>query len=209
MFVGGNMWIIATAIITLIQPKLSWEKNHPERAIWTAITLGAVEKAYKDLDTAQDTGQFCPNYAKLSKDQRIHVWGELFSSLAFYESGWNPHNDYTEATLGIDKVTGLAVMSSGLLQLSYGDVLWAKWCPFNWERDRQIRSFLTSIHDPKNNLECGIGIMAYQIRKHGRITIDKGVYWSTLRAGSQRAKIGEVVKWIQEALPFCGRSAKP
>ena len=202
------MWFIGALILAVTQPKLSWENGSAERSEWTAITLSVVEKYYKDLDSAKDAAQFCPNYYKLDKDQRINVWGELFSLLAFYESGWNPHNDYTESTLGIDRVTGQRVVSSGLLQLSYGDMLWAKWCPFNWEADTKIGSFQTSIHNPKNNLQCGIGIMAHQIRKHGLITIDKGVYWSTLRAGSQRAKIGELATKLQDALLFCGKSKK-
>lgn len=198
------MWIIAAVILALVQPKLSWENGKPERAEWTRITLEAVEKHYKDLDSAQDMGQFCPNYYKLDREQRINVWAELFSLVAFYESGWNPHADYTENTLGTDKITGQTVVSSGLLQLSYGDTLWAKWCPFDWEGDKRIKTFQTSIHSPKNNLQCGIGIMAHQIRKHKKITIDKGVYWSTLRAGSQRAKIGELATKLQAALLFCG-----
>jgi len=196
-------------LLALAQPKLSWEANHPERSEWTLIALDAVEKSYKNLHSASDMGQFCPNYYKLDKDQRITVWGELFSLLAFYESGWNPHADYTETTLGIDRVTGIPVMSSGLLQLSYGDTTWAKWCAFDWESDKHIKSFNTSIHNPKNNLQCGIGIMARQIRKYGKITLDKGVYWATLRAGSERAKVGDVAAKLQGALKFCGRSAKP
>lgn len=202
------MWIIGAIFLSLVQPKLSWENGKPERAEWTRITLEAVEKHYKDLDSTQDMGQFCPDYYKLSKDQRINVWGELFSLVAFYESGWNPHSDYTENTLGIDRVTGQRVVSSGLLQLSYGDMLWAKWCPFDWESDKHIKTFNTSIHNPKNNLQCGIGIMAHQIRKHKKIIIDKGVYWSTLRAGSQRAKIGDVTTKLQAALLFCGKPKK-
>jgi len=200
------MWFIGALLLAVTQPKLSWEINKPERSEWTTITLQTVEKYYKDLDVAQDMGQFCPNYFKLDKDQRINVWAELFSLLALYESGWNPHADYTENTLGIDKITGQMVVSSGLLQLSYGDIVWAKWCPFDWEGDKRIKTFDTSIHNPKNNLQCGIGIMAHQIRKHKKITIDKGVYWSTLRAGSQRAKTGDVATKLQATLLFCGKT---
>lgn len=203
------MFIIGAMLLALVQPQLSWEANHPERREWTAVTIEAVEKYYKDLDSAGDMAQFCPNYYKLDREQRITVWGEFFSSLAFYESGWNPHSDYTETTLGIDRVTGQRVVSSGLLQLSYGDKLWAKWCPFDWEGDVKIKSFATSIHSPKNNLQCGIGIMARQIRKTGKITLDKGVYWATLRAGSQRAKTGDVATKLQEALIFCRSSKNP
>jgi len=203
------MIIIGAMLLALAQPQLSWEEQHPERSEWTAATLAAVQKHYKDLDSVSDMEQFCPNYHKLDRDQRVNVWGELFSLLAFYESGWNPHADYTEITLGIDRVTGQRVVSSGLLQLSYGDKLWAKWCPFDWEGDLTIKSFATSIHNPKNNLQCGIGIMARQIRKTGKITLDKGVYWAALRSGSERAKVGSIATKLQGALKFCGRSAKP
>lgn len=194
------MWIIGAVLLTL-----SWETNHSERKPWTTALVEAVEQHYKELDTAQDMGQFCPNYYKLDRDQRVQIWSELFVQVAYWESGWNPHSDYTEHTLGIDRVTGQPVVSSGLLQLSYGDTLWAKWCPFNWDADKKINSFQTSIHDPKNNLGCGVGIMARQVRKTGRITLDKGVYWSTLRAGSHRAKIGDVATKLQGTLKFCGK----
>ncbi len=184
--------------------KLSWETKNPKNSEWTAVALGEVEKHLKVLDSAQDIEKFCPQYKNLDIDKRIHVWGELFSTLAMYESNWNPHCQYTEVTLGIDQVTGRPLVSEGLLQLSYTDTRWAKWCRFDWEHDQKQKTFATiTILDPKANLVCGIGIMASQIRRKGAITIDRGAYWSTLKPTHQRNKIQEITKAVRARIPQC------
>jgi hypothetical protein len=191
------------------ETKLSWEVKDQKNKEWTDITLAAIEKHYDVLNSAKDIVLFCPDYNRLDKDQRIIVWGEFISSVSFYESAWNAKCQYTETHLGIDKVTGLPVVSEGLLQLSYGDTQWAKWCQFDWESDRTKKTFNTTILNPKNNLECGIGILARQIKKYERIILDKGAYWSTLRTKAHRNKVDEVATMIKNRFKFCTSAKIP
>ena len=199
------MFTLILVAATTAQIKLSWETTNPKASEWTTITLAAVEKHLNKLNEAQDVQAFCPAYSKIDFQQRIHFWGELISTLAFYESGWHPNAQLTEAPLGIDSVTGKTVVSEGLLQLSYGDTRWAKWCAFDWEADKNDRGTRpTTILDPKANLECGIGILARQINKRKAIVLgDKRAYWSTLKEGHDNNRIERIKKVLLSRLQFC------
>lgn len=200
---GLTVFLIAVSVNA--ETKLSWEAKDPKNSEWTKIVLAAIEKKYEVLNSAEDVNTFCPRFISLGKEDRIHVWGEIFSAMAFYESSWNPKSQFTEHGLGLDSVTGLPVVSEGLLQMSYADSKWASWCHFDWEADKKEKTFNTTILNPKNNLECGVGIMARQIKKYGRITMEKGVYWSVLRIGSQRTKIDNIAKMVKNRIPACGK----
>lgn len=193
---------LLTTNIAFAQPKLSWENKKQQRAEWTTITLNAVQKNFSKLDAVQDMALFCPNYEKLQTEQKKTAWGELVAALAYYESGWNPNAQLTEIGLGADTVTGLAVVSEGLLQLSYGDTRWAKWCEFNWEADKANTDNPT-ILKPKNNLECGVGILANQIAKHGRITLAHGAYWSVLKLTHKNKRIDGIARMVKTQLEYC------
>lgn len=194
---------------TATRQALAWEEKIPNSQYWTGITLAAIQRHWTSLDGAQDIDMFCPNYKNLSLDTKQTVWGELFAALSYYESGWNPKSQYTEHDLGIDKITGKPVVSEGLLQLSYGDTQWATWCQFDWEADKNEQSYNLTILNPKNNLECGIGIMANQIRKYKHITLEKKVYWSTLRLEGQRNKIQDISKTVQTRVSACTKQKVP
>lgn len=185
-----------------LSPALSWESTKsPERREWSQIALKTVEQHFQDLDQAQDATRFCPNYLKLSRDQRINFWGQLISAMSYYESGWRPTTRFKETSLGIDPVTGDTVYSEGLLQLSYQDQRWAPWCEFRWEQDRQLSPTdpRKTIFNPAINLRCGIGILARQVRRTGRIVLFSGVYWAVLREGGRYQKINEIAALVQRA----------
>jgi len=194
--------MMLTTKIATAESILSWEAKNPKNKEWTKITLAAVEKNFNKLDKAEDMEQFCPQYKNLEKDKKIVVWGELISAMAFYESGWRTNVELTEISLGTDSVTGMVVTSQGLLQLSYGDTQWATWCDFDWEADKK------NVDDPtilraKNNLECGIGILANQVNKHKLITLSgKHAYWSVLKKDSKWKKIDSITKMVKK-LPQC------
>lgn len=193
---------LLTTNIAFAQPKLSWENKKQERGEWTTITLNAVQKNFSKLDNASDIALFCPDYEKLEQEQKKIVWGELIVALAYYESGWNPNAQLTEIGLGTDAVTHLTVVSEGLLQLSYGDTRWAKWCAFDWEADKTNTDNPT-ILKPRNNLECGVGILANQIAKHGRITLAHGAYWSVLKLTHKNKRIDGIARMVKQAAPYC------
>ena len=120
-------------------------------------------------------------------------WAYFFQALAGAEAGLNPrtrvhHTDPEVAK--IDKVTGKAVRSEGLLQLSYGDgKLYG--CDFNWEADRKLpaNSPEKTILQPRNNLECGVKILSNQIIDQHKPLFTRTSYWSTLQPGRKSYRI--------------------
>lgn len=197
--------IIAMLITNIANAEiiLSWEAKAARNKEWTKITIEAVNKQFQKLNLAEDTELFCPEYTMLDEETKKHFWAELISTMAFFESGWNPVSQLTEISLGMDSVTGKVVTSEGLLQLSYGDTKWATWCQFDWESDNKNNPMITTILDPKNNLECGIGILANQIRKHHRIVLEKHAYWSILKVKHRFQRIDAMRKMITGRIPNC------
>ena len=200
--------IVILMLITKIvnaEVVLGWETKNPNNKGWTKITVAAVEKHFQKLNLAEDTELFCPDYTFLQEETKKQFWAEFISAMAFYESGWNPYSQLTEISLGTDSVTGKVVTSEGLLQLSYGDTKWAKWCNFSWEEDNKNNPTITTILAPKNNLECGIGILSNQIKKHHKIVIEKRAYWSILKINHRYQKIDQIRKMITNRIPQCSK----
>lgn len=184
--------------------KLSWEAKNPARSEWTKVALDKIRENFDRFDSAEDVGELCPNYKNLEKEEKVWVWGELISTMAFYESGWKPTAQLQEPTLGIDRVTGGTVTSEGLLQMSYGDTKWAPFCEYDWAKDKKLGSKdpKKTIFEPKNNLECGIQVLANQIGRSKKLFLGKGAYWSVIKTNSRYQKIKEI-KTILKALPAC------
>jgi hypothetical protein len=82
---------------------LSWEKSRPQAILWSKYVYSVIEKEEPQMlaaDAALDTDLFCPRFKEMTSDQRLNFWGELFSGMAKYESGWNPTSRYIETTMG-------------------------------------------------------------------------------------------------------------
>ncbi|WP_413577685.1 murein L,D-transpeptidase catalytic domain family protein [Bdellovibrio sp. HCB290] len=185
---------------------LSWEtSSKPERKQWSQYLQTLVLNDWNTLlNGATDMNQFCPKYAKLNNNQRANVWAQLFVAMARYESAYNPLSRMHETTMGTDNVTKKPVYSEGLLQLSYQDTQWNKWCKFDWSKDKNLSSTSPkkTILDPYINLHCGVGIMAKQIASKKAIAIKSGVYWSVLKPGGKYNKLTSI-KSMVKSLPFC------
>ena len=186
---------------------LSWEKNHPERKEWSAFVSELLSaELFEAFDLAKDATRICPKYETLARDQRIAVWSELISATAYYESGWSPVSRMTETTMGTDPVTKKQVVSEGLLQLSYQDVpnygavLKYPLCRIEWQKDRSLdlTSSKKTILDPLINLECGMRILASQIKKKGNVILASGVYWAVLRDGGKYSKVPAIIGKVRQ-----------
>lgn len=199
--------VLFISLISLIasaeEYKLSWESKSKTNSEWSKIAIDSVNKNFRILDTAVDMIYFCPTYNDLTGKQKIIVWSELVSSIAYFESSWDPENELEEKSLGIDPVTGKTIKSQGLMQLSYGDSMRVKSCQFNWEQDNKNPQNTPSILQPKNNLECGITILTNQIKKHKMIVIQGGAYWSVIKKGHRFQKIDKIKERLQDQLKFC------
>lgn len=208
--VGGKSTVMPTAPVvpaTSGAPAalLSWETpDHPERTGWSRATFDAVTELFDVFDSAQDAERFCPRYKSLSKEEKVLVWSEMFSAISQFESGWEPACRTLERTMGTDPVTGRAVYSEGLLQLSYQDVTWAKYCRFDWNADKLLEPDdpNKTILQPLTNLDCGIRIMAGQIGRHGKVIVGRGAYWATIKEDRKSNRIDQIIA-MTKSLGFC------
>lgn len=157
-----------------------WEEERPEGKEWTSHVLKELDLLGTDLITVMplDYGIWCPKYQSISYHERKAFWAYLLSEMARFESGFDPSTSYTES---FTDSSGQPVVSRGLLQLSiesandYG-------CGFQTSAD---------VHDPKQNLSCGIRILNRWMKNDQRIGSKvsgswKGGarYWSVLRSTS-------------------------
>lgn len=180
---------------------ISWEKDHPERKAWTQFTKNLIGgELFETFNSAKDATVICPKYHSLTIDQKVTVWTEFISGMAKYESAWKPTSWMTEKTMGIDPITKKQVKSEGLLQLSYQDTQWAKYCHFDWSKDKKLSQDdpNKTIFDPFLNLECGLKILRTQIQKKGYVIISRGVYWAVIKEGGRYNQINNIIGMVQK-----------
>lgn len=185
---------------------LAWESaSNPQRTQWSEYLQKIILEDWNSLlPGSDDIESFCPRYNSLDNNQRANAWAQLFVAIAKYESAYNPLSRMQETTMGSDPVTGKAVYSEGLLQLSYQDIQWAKYCEFSWQADKNLSSTdpKKTILDPYKNLYCGVGIMANQIKSKGSIVVSSGVYWAVIKSGGKYQQITNI-RNIVKSLPLC------
>lgn len=180
---------------------LAWERpRYPERTKWSLHVFLIIESQLNKFNQASDANRFCPNYKNLNSLQKINFWGQLVAGITYYESGWNPLARYHESTMGIDPVTKKPVYSEGLMQLSYQDTQWAKFCEFYWDIDRYLSPTdpKKTIFDPFRNLGCGITILANQIQRKKAIVLSSGVYWSVIKENGRYQKISKIADIVKK-----------
>lgn len=174
-----------------------WETKSLNHRSWS-------EHVYDELPTLgpallaanpTDAKIFCPNYTNLSDNERKQFWAFFISSMAKFESGFDPKSAYTE---GFRDNSGRYVISRGLLQISMESSKGYR-CGFTTS---------TEIHSPTKNLSCGIKILNHWMKKDQRIASRSGLswkggarYWSVLRAG-EKSSYQSIIKWSNN-LPFC------
>lgn len=174
-----------------------WEAKSLNHKLWS-------EHIYRELPTLGpdllkinplDAKIFCPNYANLAEAERKQFWAFFISSMAKFESNFDPKEAYTE---GFTDHSGRYVVSRGLLQISLESSKGYS-CGFASEKE---------LHHPTKNLSCGIKILNHWMKKDARIASRLGLgwrggarYWSVLRVG-RKTSYQSIVKWSND-LPFC------
>lgn len=174
-----------------------WERKSLNHRSWSDHVYEQLPDLGPDLLKANplDAKIFCPNFANLSESERKQFWAFFISSMAKFESDFDPKEAYTE---GFKDNKGRYVVSRGLLQISI-------------ESSQSYRcGFKSSVemHSPTRNLSCGIRILNHWMKRDNRIASKLGLgwrggarYWSVLRAG-KKTSYQSIVKW-SNALPFC------
>lgn len=91
---GGTVVIIKDPPLTEDDELASarWEAGKPEAREWTKFTFKAIDEHGKELLKVEpaDVEEFCPNFKKLNKNKRKNFWIYLLSSIAQFESNFNP-----------------------------------------------------------------------------------------------------------------------
>lgn len=171
---------------------LAWEKGHPERRSWSQTLRDQIAEHLSTFDGASDITNFCPGYAQLPADDRVHVLATIAVGIAKFESGYDPTRHFGEPPpLGYDSI--------GLFQLSYEDGF--SWCAM----DRASKT----LEEPINNIRCAVPEMARLVAADQIIAagVDKGSarglarYWSVVREGSRHHHAA--IRGLARALPKC------
>ncbi|HPI40186.1 MAG TPA: transglycosylase SLT domain-containing protein [Pseudobdellovibrionaceae bacterium] len=177
---------------------LAWESiSSPERVLWTMELIHLVRENFFELNQAPDIDSFCPNYNDLNEDQRMNVWANIFASMAYYESGWNP----SSASVDVGSKKNKDTWSVGLLQVSVVDQV-------NYKLNYEF-SF-KDLQDPIKNLKLAVSIMAFQIKKRKKILIpqgESGTYWAVIHPGGKYDKTYHITKMTKK-MTFCQQSNK-
>lgn len=160
---------------------------------WDQIVELALPPEMLSSQVPRDVRRFCPRFNTMSEVDKRAFWAYFFQALAGAEAGLEPTTRvrHTEPEVAVkDRVTGSAVRSSGLLQLTYEDQK-RYGCDFDWEADRKLKANdpAKTILKPKNNLECGVKILDRQIIEEHKPLLSRSGYWSTLRPGGKSYRV--------------------
>ena len=178
---------------------------------WDKIVEEALPPEMLSAQVARDVRPFCPQFNAIGEADKRAFWAYFFQALAGAEAGLKPTSQvrHTEPAVAVkDEVTGVAVRSAGLLQLTYEDAK-RYGCDFNWETDRTLKANdpAKTILQPKNNLECGVKILDQQMIGQHKPLLSRTGYWSTLRPGTVSYRV--FAKQMANVPVACGMRAKP
>ena len=183
----------ATAVPTKHAPATPIDKKKAElggkvwNPEWDAIVEKAIPPEMLSHRVPRDVQRFCPRFYDMTDVDKRAFWAYFFQALAGAEAGLNPKTraHHTEPAVDVrDGVSGMYGRTEGLLQLTYEDEK-RYGCDFDWQSDRRLApgNADRTILQPKNNLECGVKILANQIIVQHHPLLYRGGYWSTLQPG--------------------------
>ena len=155
---------------------------------WDKLVELALPPEMLSRQVPRDVRRFCPRFYEMAEDDKRAFWAYFFQALAGAEAGLKPTTRvrHTETAVAVkDSVSGRAVRSEGLLQLTYEDQT-RYGCDFDWDADKTMKADdpAKTILQPKNNLECGVKILDHQIVEQHKPLLSETGYWSTLRPGN-------------------------
>jgi hypothetical protein len=173
---------------------------------WDVVVEKALPPAMLSSQVPRDVRRFCPRFYVMSEVDKRAFWAYFFQALAGAEAGLDPETRvrHTEPEVAVrDDVTGRMVRSEGLLQLTYEDQE-RYGCDFDWDADKKLppKDPAKTILQPKNNLECGVKILANQILVQHKPLLARTGYWSTLQPGTESYQV--FVKQMTNPPLACG-----
>ncbi len=155
-------------------PKGQWREEY-NAFIVEGIERFGEELLNLDQLPKEELNLLCPGFYQANPSQKKAFWALIFASIAYFESGFDPFAVYHEPPPLIED-------SYGLLQLSYVDKNQYPEC----ELDRASKN----IFDPRVNLQCGVIIMKFQLRRLKKIFPEwqRGIYWSVLSRKQEKVQ---------------------
>lgn len=180
---GGTVSQSTKTVMTDLPP-MRWD-HRPEAENWTEATLVAISTHGATLPQLEprDITDWCPGYTTATETERKAFWSGLLSSLAKYESTWQP-----EAAGGGGKWLGLLQIAPATAE-GYG-------CRATTPE---------SLFDGAANLACGVRIIASTVARDGVIADSDGGWrgiaadWTPMRKDEMRA---DMAAWTR-AQPYC------
>lgn len=166
-------------------PPMAWD-HHPQAPEWTKTTLQSVQKADPVLAAVvpKDIAAWCPAYPKADLAQRRAFWAGLMSTVAKYESTWNP------------KASGGGGRWIGLMQIAPKSAKYYGCAAHSRE----------ALKDGAANLACAVEIAAVQIGRDAQVAgggaLGMGRDWAPFRNAQKRAAMAE---WTR-AQSYCQES---
>lgn len=168
-------------------PVTRWDQQ-PDGAEWTRAAITALQSHGAVLATTvpEDIERFCPHYAEASVEEREAFWVGLFSSLAQYESTWNP-----QASGGGGKWLGLLQIAPPTARAYNCDAKSA-----------------SELKDGSANVSCAIRIAAHQVGRD-RAVVSNGQPgyaglardWGPMRSS---AKVSAMAAWTSKQ-SYCAK----
>ncbi|TAG09029.1 MAG: lytic transglycosylase, partial [Rhodobacterales bacterium] len=168
--------------MSFVAPPMRWD-HHPEGEEWTESTLVALstKDAILSEQVPADITAWCPAYPEAPVEARRAFWAGLLSTVAKYESTWNPN------------ASGGGGRWIGLMQIS----------PRTAQNFGCDATSVSALKDGEANLECAVEIMSEQVAKDGLVAGggNRGIGrdWAPLRSPEKRA---EMASWTSEQ-PYC------
>ncbi|XGC80562.1 hypothetical protein ACES2L_14630 [Bdellovibrio bacteriovorus] len=141
-----------------------------------------------------DITTWCPNYPKMSKNERELYWVWVLMSMSYSESSCNPVNDNPNAP------NGTAI---GLFQV------WKPVCP-------KARN----LHRPNENIQCAVDLLSKELENRDNLMTPtsrgrEGTYWGPLRNDDWNKRRGGDISGAQKTralmakYPYCQGTANP
>lgn len=196
-------------------PVTGWDPRYDQAVVEYVSTLPEL--------TSQPAWRFaklCPKWGSLNAGQKKQFWADLLFAVTKPESNYDRSTMFWESTMDKDAVTGLPVVSEGLLQMSYQDAKWYEGCKFDYKKDREKfiadwdnrggKKSWKSKHvdrttlDPIINLKCGayVSWRIMKAPKHSSKSAEDalGEYWLTIRPNKD---LNVVLGQLKQKAPQC------
>jgi hypothetical protein len=154
-------------MMSFIEPPMQWD-SHPEAEEWTDSTLVALSTKDEELSeqVPADIETWCPGYVEAPIEARRAFWAGLMSSVAKYESTWNP------------LASGGGGRWIGLMQIS----------PRSAKNYGCEATSASALKDGEANLECAVEIMSNRSPAMDWWPATAAGAWARLGPAAQRRK---------------------